>query len=74
MQRRRDWVRKKAPVVTDATIEKTGSLEKVEKPLKEALELDIFDKVKSELTLAVAETVAEAARVNGILNIEISKK
>ena len=53
---------------------KTGSLEEVEKPLKEALELDIFDKVESELTLAVAETVAEAARVNGILNIEISKK
>lgn len=46
----------------------------MEKSLKEARELDIFDKVEPELTLAVAETVAETARVNGIQNIEISKK
>ena len=53
---------KKALVVTDATIEKTGLLEKVEKTLKEVVEVDIFDKVEPEPTLAAAETVAEAAR------------
>lgn len=53
---------KKALIVTDATIEKAGLLEKVEKPLKEAVEVDVFDIVESEPTLAAAETVAEAAR------------
>jgi len=53
---------KKALVVTDATIEKTGLLEKVEKPLKEVVEVNIFDKVEPEPTLKAAETVAGAAR------------
>jgi alcohol dehydrogenase class IV len=53
---------KKALIVTDGTIEKAGLLEKVEKFLREAVEVDIFDKVESEPTLAAAETVAEAAR------------
>ncbi len=53
---------KKALIVTDETIEKAGLLEKVEKFLREAVEVDIFDKVESEPTLAAAETVAEAAR------------
>jgi len=53
---------KKALVVTDETMRKTGLLEKVEKPLKEVVEVDVFDKVESEPTLAAAETVAEAAK------------
>lgn len=53
---------KKALIVTDATIEKAGLLEKVEKTLKEAVEVDVFDIVESEPTLAAAETVAGAAR------------
>ena len=53
---------KKALIVTDATIEKAGLLEKVEKTLKEAVEVNVFDIVESEPTLAAAETVAGAAR------------
>lgn len=53
---------KKALIVTDAMIEKAGLLEKVENPLKEAVEVNVFDIVESEPTLAAAETVAEAAR------------
>jgi alcohol dehydrogenase class IV len=53
---------KKALIVTDATIEKAGLLEKVEKPLKEVMEVDVFDKVEPEPALVAAETAAEAAR------------
>ncbi|MDI6811562.1 MAG: iron-containing alcohol dehydrogenase [archaeon] len=53
---------KKAFIVTDETIVKTGLLEKVETPLKEVVEVDIFDRVESEPTLKTAETVAMAAR------------
>jgi len=52
----------KAFIVTDETIEKAGLLEKVEKPLKEVVEVDIFDNVESEPTLEVAETIVKAAR------------
>lgn len=53
---------KKAFIVTDETIEKTGLLEKVESPLKEVVEVDIFDRVESEPTLKAAEAIAMAAR------------
>ena len=53
---------KKAFIVTDETIEKTGLLEKVETPLKEVVEVDIFDRVESEPTLKAAEAIAMAAR------------
>ncbi|RLG34249.1 alcohol dehydrogenase [Methanosarcinales archaeon] len=53
---------KKALVITDAMMEKTGLLEKIEKPLKEVIEVDILDQIEPEPTLAAAETVAEAAR------------
>ncbi|MBE0517031.1 MAG: iron-containing alcohol dehydrogenase [Methanophagales archaeon] len=53
---------KKAFIVTDETIEKTGLLEKVETPLKEVVEVDIFARVESEPTLKAAEAVAMAAR------------
>lgn len=53
---------KKAFIVTDETIEKAGLLDKVEKPLKEVVEVDIFDNVESEPTLEVAETIVKAAR------------
>lgn len=53
---------KKALIVTDEIIEKTGLLDKVERPLKEAVEVDVFDKVESEPTLEAAETIAKAAR------------
>jgi alcohol dehydrogenase class IV len=53
---------KKAFIVTDETIKRTGLLEKVESPLKEVVEVDIFDKVESEPTLKAAEAVAMAAR------------
>jgi alcohol dehydrogenase class IV len=53
---------KKALIVTDATIEKTGLLEKVENPLKEVMEVDVFDKVEPEPALGAAETAAAAAR------------
>ncbi|MCW3133523.1 MAG: iron-containing alcohol dehydrogenase [Methanophagales archaeon] len=53
---------KKALVVTDATMQKTGLLEKIEKPLREVVEVDILDKIEPEPTLAAAETVVAAAR------------
>ena len=53
---------KKALVITDTMMEKTGLLEKIEKPLKEVIEVDILDQIEPEPTLAAAETVAEAAR------------
>ncbi len=53
---------KKALIVTDEIIEKTGLLDKVERPLKEVVEVAIFDKVEPEPTLEAAETVAKAAR------------
>lgn len=53
---------KKALIVTDETIVKTGLLDKVETPLKEVLEVDVFDRVESEPTLKAAEAVAMAAR------------
>ena len=56
---------KKAFVVTDETIKKTGLLDKVEIPLKEAVEVDIFANVESEPTLEAAEKVAMAARAAG---------
>jgi alcohol dehydrogenase class IV len=52
----------KALVVSDVRIEKAGLLDTVEKTLKEVVEVDIFDKVEPEPTLASAETVANVAR------------
>jgi alcohol dehydrogenase len=53
---------KKAFIVTDETIEKAGLLEKVETPLKEVVEVAIFDRVESEPTLKAAEAIVMAAR------------
>ncbi|MHC1611466.1 MAG: iron-containing alcohol dehydrogenase [Candidatus Methanospirareceae archaeon] len=53
---------KRAFIVTDRRIEEAGLLEKVKTPLKEVVEVEIFDKVESEPTLEAAETVVKAAR------------
>lgn len=53
---------KRAFVVTDETMVKIGLLEKVERPLKEVVEMEIYDKVESEPTLDAAEKIAVVAR------------
>jgi alcohol dehydrogenase class IV len=53
---------KKALVVTDTAIKEVGLLERVEKSLREVVDVDIVGNVEPEPTLAAAETVAEAAR------------
>ncbi len=53
---------KKALIVSDETIKRTGLLEKVGTPLREVVEVAIFDRVESEPTLKAAEAVAMAAR------------
>ena len=56
---------KRALIVTDETMEKMGLCDKVEKPLREVLEeVDIFDKVESEPTLATADEVVRASKNN----------
>ena len=56
---------KRALIVTDETMEKKGLCDKVEKPLREVLEeVDIFDKVESEPTLAIADEVVRASKNN----------
>jgi len=56
---------KRALIVTDETMEKRGLCDKVEKPLREVLEeVDVFDKVESEPTLAVADEVVRASKNN----------
>ena len=56
---------KRALIVTDETMEKKGLCDKVEKPLREVLEeVDIFDKVESEPTLATADEVVRASKNN----------
>jgi alcohol dehydrogenase class IV len=54
----------KALIVTDETMQRLGLCEKVETPLKEAMDVDIFDAVASEPTLDDAESVASAARAD----------
>ncbi|HUV02737.1 MAG TPA: iron-containing alcohol dehydrogenase [Desulfobacteria bacterium] len=54
----------KALIVTDETMQKLGLCEKVERPLKEVVDVDIFDAVASEPTLDDAESVASAARAD----------
>ena len=54
----------KALIVTDETMQRLGLCEKVERPLKEVVEVDIFDAVASEPTLEDAESVASAARAD----------
>lgn len=49
-------------LVTDETIQKTGLLERVAKPLREVAAVEVYANVPSEPTLAAAEAVAEAAR------------
>ncbi len=53
---------KKALVVTDETMKKLGFYEKVHKPLSEVVEVDFFDGIEPEPTLATAEKVANASR------------
>ena len=53
---------KKAFIVTDESIKKTGVLEKVATPLKSVVEVTLFDRVESEPTLQAAEAIAIAAR------------
>jgi len=56
---------KRALIVTDETMEKMGLCDKVEKPLREVLEeVDVFDKVESEPTLATADEVVRASKNN----------
>jgi len=56
---------KRALIVTDETMEKKGLCDKVEKPLREVLEeVDVFDKVESEPTLAIADEVVRASKNN----------
>jgi len=56
---------KRALIVTDETMERKGLCDKVEKPLREVLEeVDIFDKVESEPTLATADEVVRASKNN----------
>lgn len=55
---------KRALIVTDETVKKLGFCEKLKKPLSEAVEVDIFDRVESEPTLDVAETVAHVSMDN----------
>ena len=56
---------KRALIVTDETMEKMGLCDKVEKPLREVLEeVDVFDKVESEPTLAIADEVVRASKNN----------
>jgi len=56
---------KRALIVTDETMKKMGLCDKVEKPLREVLEeVDIFDKVESEPTLATADEVVRASKNN----------
>ena len=54
----------KALIVTDETMQRLGLCGRVETPLKEVFEVDIFDVVASEPTLDDAELVASAARAN----------
>ena len=54
----------KALIVTDETMQRLGLCEKVERPLKEVVDVDIFDAVASEPTLDDAESVASAARAD----------
>ncbi|PXF52341.1 MAG: alcohol dehydrogenase [Candidatus Methanophagaceae archaeon] len=56
---------KRALIVTDETMEKKGLCDKVEKPLREVLEeVEVFDKVESEPTLAIADEVVRASKNN----------
>ncbi len=52
---------KRALIVTDKTMEERGLCAKVEEPLREVLEVDIFDKVTSEPTLSTADEVVTAS-------------
>jgi len=56
---------KRALIVTDEMMEKKGLCNKVEKPLREVLEeVEVFDKVESEPTLAIADEVVRASKNN----------
>lgn len=53
---------KRAFIVTDETVVKFGLLDKVEGPLKEVVDVDIYDKVESEPSLDAAEKIAVVAK------------
>ena len=56
---------KRTLIVTDETMEKMGLCDKVEKSLREVLEeVDVFDKVESEPTLAIADEIVRASKHN----------
>jgi alcohol dehydrogenase class IV len=54
----------KALIVTDETIQKLGFCTRVEKSLREAVDVDVFDNVESEPSLEDAEIVASTSRGN----------
>ena len=56
---------KRTLIVTDETMGKMGLCDKVEKSLREVLEeVDVFDKVESEPTLAIADEIVRASKHN----------